>query len=87
MRTAWRSHRSASALTALKALPTLLATRGLRLSVSRSNITDRSFCCTGSSPRAKKNDLVIWKKNNMDEWHHYTSCGGLHDILKRVGRA
>lgn len=39
-----------------------LATRGLLLWASRSNITDSSFCCTFWSPRAEKNGLVICRE-------------------------
>lgn len=49
-------------LTPLKTLLMALATRGLLLWASRSNITDSSFCCTFRSPRAEKNGLVICRE-------------------------
>lgn len=49
-------------LTPLKTLLMALATRGLLLWASRSNITDSSFCCTFWSPRAEKNGLVICRE-------------------------
>lgn len=45
----------------------VFATRGLLLSTSRSNITDSSFCCTFSSPRAEKNGLVICREEREEQ--------------------
>jgi len=53
-------------LTALKMLLMVLATGGLLLSTSRSNITDSSFCCTFSSPRAEKKDFVICREGRRE---------------------